>query len=116
MKTRQIILIVVAFLAVIGLVNTNPWSILQMIGIVALMSVVFYFAFRFLQRKRIGSWQDYSRYRKAALKSKKRYKQQKASGLVKKPASPTMLKRRSNVQLTVIDGKKNQKKKNRALH
>ncbi|KAA0549452.1 hypothetical protein FZW96_05965 [Bacillus sp. BGMRC 2118] len=115
MRTQQIVLIVIAFLAVIGLVNTDPWSLLQMIGFIVLISVVFYFVFRFVQKRRNGSWQDYSRYRKAAIQSKKRYKPNKGAGLVKKSASPT-LKRRSTVQLTVIEGKKNQKKKNRALH
>jgi ABC-type bacteriocin/lantibiotic exporter with double-glycine peptidase domain len=116
MKTRQIILITVVGLAILGLLNTSPWDLLKMIGIVAIMAVIFYYAFRFFQRRRNGSWQDYSRYRKAVMQSKKRLKQNKASGVVKKPASPTMIKRKSNVQLTVIDGKKNSKKKNRALH
>jgi hypothetical protein len=116
MKTRQIILIVVVGLAILGLLNTSPWDLLQMIGIIAIMAVIFYYAFRFILRKRNGSWQDYSRYRKAAIRSKKKYKQQKASGVIKKPASPNLIKRKSNVQLTVIDGKKNSKKKNRALH
>jgi hypothetical protein len=116
MRTRQIILISVVGLAILGLLNTSPWDLLQMIGIMVIMAVILYFAFRFLQRKRNGSWQNHSRYRKAALRSKKKYKQQKASGVIKKPASPTMIKRKSNVQLTVIDGKKNSKKKNRALH
>ncbi len=116
-QTRQIIFIVVVGLAAIGLLTTNPLKLLQMIGIVALFAVIFYFVFRYFQRRNgSGMWKDYSRYKKAAVQSKKRFKQQKVSATVKKPASPVAIKRKSNAQLTVIEGKKNIKKKNRALH
>lgn len=104
-------------LAAIGLFNTNPMQLLRMIGIVALFAVIFYFLFRFFQRRNgSGMWKDYSRYKKAVVQSKKRYKQQKFSSMVKKPASPVSMKRKSNAHLTLIEGKKNSKKKNRALH
>jgi hypothetical protein len=116
-QSRQIIFIAVVGLAAIGLLTTNPWQLLKMIGMVVLFAIIFYFVFRFFQRRSGSTWADSSRYRKAAVRSKKRFKhQQKGSAFIKKQSSPTSLKRKSNPHLTVIEGKKNNKKKNRALH
>lgn len=115
-QSRQIIFIALIGLAAIGLITTSPGQLLQMLGMVVVFGVIFYFLFRFLQRRK-GNWKDYSRYKKAVLQSKKRFKkQQKAVGQVKKSSPPSTIKRKSNAQLTVIEGKKNNKKKNRALH
>lgn len=116
-QTRQIIFIVVIGLAMIGLFTTNPLQLLRMIVFVTLFAVIFYFVFRYFQRRNgSGMWKDHSRYKKAVVQSKKRYKSQKTSTLSKKPSSPVGIKRKSNAQLTVIEGRKNSKKKNRALH
>ncbi len=115
-QTRKILLIVVIGLATIGLITSDPLQLIRMIAILALFAIIFHFVFRYFQRRNgAGIWKDYSRYKKAVIQSKKRFKSQKISTLSKKPSSPGSVKRKSNAQLTVIEGRKN-KKKNRALH
>ncbi|MFD1736426.1 SA1362 family protein [Bacillus salitolerans] len=116
-QTGQIILILTIGLAAIGLLTTNPLKLLQMIGIAVLFAFAFYLIFRFLQKRAGGNWKNNSQYRKAVRQSRKRYQSNNVSTLAKKPVSPTTLKRKSsNTHLTVIEGKKNNKKKNRAFH
>nr|WP_272495839.1 SA1362 family protein [Bacillus pinisoli] len=112
MKSRQFIFIALVGLGAIGLLTTSPTQLLKMIGFAVLFAVIIYFVFRWFQRRNGTNWAEYSRYRKAAIQSKKRYKSQQ----IKKPSTPSSFKRKSNSHLTVIEGKKNNKKKNRALH
>lgn len=112
LKSRQFIFIALLGLGAIGLLTTSPTQLLKMIGFAVLFGVIIYFVFRLIQRRNGTNWSDYSRYKKAAIQSKKRYKHQQG----KKSSPPSSFKRKSNSHLTVIEGKKNSKKKNRALH
>ncbi|WP_456278320.1 SA1362 family protein [Bacillus sp. AK128] len=114
-KGRQLIFIAFVSLAAIGLLTTlasDPMQIVRMVGFAVLFGVIIYFAFRYIQRRNGTNWSENSRYRKAAVQSKKRFKNQQG----KKSSTPSSFKRKSNSHLTVIEGKKNNKKKNRALH
>ncbi|MBM7660880.1 hypothetical protein JOC85_001652 [Bacillus mesophilus] len=114
-KTRQIIFISVISLAAVGFLTTlttDPMQLVKMVGFAILFAAIIFFVFRYIQRRNGTNWSDYSRYRKAAIQSKKRFKAQQG----KKPVPPSNFKRKSNSHLTVIEGKKNNKKKNRALH
>jgi uncharacterized ion transporter superfamily protein YfcC len=112
MKSRQLIFIAIVGLAAVGLLTTSPMQLVRMVGFAVLIAVIIFFVFRYIQRRNGNNWSDYSRYRKAAIYSKKRFKNQQG----KKPSPPSSFKRKSNSHLTVIEGKKNNKKKNRALH
>jgi predicted negative regulator of RcsB-dependent stress response len=114
-QTGQVVFIVIIALSIIGLVSTSLWKLLQMIVMMALFGVIIYFGFRFLQRRN-GSWKYSSQYRKAVRQSKKRYPVNKVSSISKKTAFPTSSKRKSSANLTVIEGRKTNKKKNRALY
>ncbi|WP_078597086.1 SA1362 family protein [Evansella clarkii] len=109
-------------LAVLGLavrLFTSPGSLLMQIlvtvGIVAILLFVFR---RFVMPKIMGEQAAYSPQQSAQVhkaNARKKYagaKSQKPDK--KKRVSRPLVKRQSNVKLTVIEGKKN-KKKNRAL-
>ena len=109
-------------LAVLGLgykLFTNPTGLLTSIVIGIVVFSIIFFLF-----KRAGSSPDQRSYNKAVKQSKK-YRHQKGTGIPAKKTNvihylqaqtkqkPKKAKRKSDVHLTVIEGKKG-KKKNRA--
>ncbi|UTX15647.1 SA1362 family protein [Bacillus velezensis] len=104
---------------------TNPGQMISRAITVIIAGIIIYFIVRTVLNRRTG--RDGTAFRKAARQSRLRMKEQKAkhraghrgrvSHLRSVPSSrpkPMILKKKSQTQLTVIEGKKN-KKKNRAL-
>ncbi|AEB24682.1 SA1362 family protein [Bacillus amyloliquefaciens] len=105
---------------------TNPGQMISRAITVIIAGVIIYFIVRSVLNRRAG--RDGTAFKKAAKQSRLRMKEQKAkhraahrgrvSHLRSVPSSnrpkPMILKKKSQTQLTVIEGKKN-KKKNRAL-
>ena len=109
-------------LAVLGLgwrLVTSPGSfIMQILVTVGIVAIVLFLFRRFVMPKIIGDQNGYNPQQGAFTQkaqpgkhpaSMKNHKKEK-----KKKSSRPLMKRQSNVKLTVIEGKKN-KKKNRAL-
>jgi len=113
----------IGILAVIGLVSlllNHPFSLLRTLFSIVIVTAIFVFAFRFFLTRGTdrAKLKDQKAFLKAAKKSKRRLKQRLAtthssSTHSSKPRKKTLHKK-SNVKLTVIEGKKN-KKKNRAM-
>ncbi|MHC8660049.1 SA1362 family protein [Bacillus amyloliquefaciens] len=105
---------------------TNPGQMISRAITVIIAGVIIYFIVRSVLNRRAD--RDGTAFKKAAKQSRLRMKEQKAkhraahrgrvSHLRSVPSSsrpkPMILKKKSQTQLTVIEGKKN-KKKNRAL-
>ncbi|MEN2448738.1 SA1362 family protein, partial [Bacillus sp. JR_15] len=103
-----------------------PGRLFTMLLSVVIIGAVMFFLFRWLMNRRTGT--EGNLYRKAVKQSKRRYQQPKpktksqmknrVTHLRSVPtdhkSKPVLLKKKSQTQLTVIEGKKN-KKKNRAL-
>ncbi|MBL4977128.1 SA1362 family protein [Bacillus halotolerans] len=105
---------------------TNPGEMAKMAITVILAGIIIYFIVKYVMKRNTGS--EGAAFKKAAKQSRRRLKEQKAkhraghkgrvSHLQSVPSAskpkPMILKKKSQTQLTVIEGKKN-KKKNRAL-
>ncbi|QKF34089.1 SA1362 family protein [Bacillus velezensis] len=105
---------------------TNPGQMISRAITVIIAGIIIYFIVRTVLNRRTG--RDGTAFKKAARQSRLRMKEQKAkhraghrgrvSHLRSVPSSsrpkPMILKKKSQTQLTVIEGKKS-KKKNRAL-
>ncbi|MCY8919285.1 SA1362 family protein [Bacillus atrophaeus] len=105
---------------------TNPGEMVKMGITVILAGIIIYFIVRYVMNRSAG--REGASFKKAAKQSRRRFKNQKAkhraghknrvSHLRSVPSDskpkPMILKKKSQTQLTVIEGKKN-KKKNRAL-
>ncbi|MEI5908108.1 SA1362 family protein [Bacillus spongiae] len=111
MPFRSIFLYTVIILAAIGFGSVlidNPLSIIRYAFFVAISVGLFFLIYRvFMKRK--PNFQQQRAYLQAAKFSKKRMKSKSAKSSIRQRP----LRKRSDVKLTVIEGKKN-KKKNRA--
>jgi hypothetical protein len=119
LNARFIIAGAVILLASIGLVSTlmdDPLALLQRILIFAAIAGVIYFVFRKVMMGGKGKDKDQKAFLKAARQSKKRYNKKTAATKVKASAPNPFRKKshrkKSQANLTVIEGKKN--RKNRA--
>ena len=108
-------------LAVLGLgwrLVTSPGSfIMQILVTVGIVAIVLFLFRRFVMPKIIGDQNGYNSQQGAFTQKSqpgKRPASMKNHKKEKKKSSRPLMKRQSNVKLTVIEGKKN-KKKNRAL-
>lgn len=109
-------------LAIVGLgyrIVTDPGAfvnqILVTVGIVTILILVMIrFVIPRIMRNRTTFYQSHNKFQKAARKQHQQPIPFKPKNVRKKRPSRPLVKRQSNVKLTVIEGKKN-KKKNRAL-
>jgi hypothetical protein len=117
MKARNIFVLSLIVLAIIGLGSVligNPLSLLRQIFIMAAAIGIIYFIYRKWISGKPTKNKEQKAFQKAAKQSKKRFKKkvtkstQSANHAKKRP-----IRRKSNANLTVIEGKKN-KKNNRA--
>ncbi|WP_409251326.1 SA1362 family protein [Bacillus sp. SCS-153A] len=119
MNARFIIAGAVILLASIGLVSTlmgDPLALLKRILIFAAIAGVIYLVFRKVMMGGKGKDKDQKAFLKAAKQSKKRYNKKTTAAKAKTSASNPFRKKshrkKSQANLTVIEGKKN--RKNRA--
>lgn len=113
-------------LAVLGLVTQlfyNPWSIMRSVLIIAVVAGIVYVIYNRLTKDKPEK-KEQRAFRKAARQSKKRQKTKTAAATsgkrdnvanfsLAKSANRPKIRKKSEANLTVIEGKKN-KKKNRA--
>ncbi|RIW31089.1 hypothetical protein D3H55_15900 [Bacillus salacetis] len=122
MNARFVIAGAVILLASIGLVSTligDPLALLQRILVYAAIAVIIYFVFRKVMMGGKGKNKDQKAFLKAAKQSKKRYNKKttavKAKTNAPNPFRKKSHRKKSQANLTVIEGKKNRKNgKNRA--
>ncbi|MGD6966997.1 SA1362 family protein [Rossellomorea vietnamensis] len=121
MSARTLIAGAIILFASIGLVSMligDPLALLQRILIFAAIAGIIYFVFRkvMMGGGSSGKNKDQKAFLKAARQSKKRYNHKKTAAPVKASASNPFRKKshrkKSQANLTVIEGKKN--RKNRA--
>jgi hypothetical protein len=107
---------VIFLLAIIGFgtsLFTHPASLLKQLLIGVIVVAAFFFIYRmWIGNKSTGKEQKH--FLKAARRSKRRLKKRHAAGKAKAQIRKKPTRKKSEVQLTVIDGKKG-KKKNRAI-
>jgi hypothetical protein len=122
LKAAQWFVAGIFLLAVVGLGASlvhNPFGLLKTIAVIAVLAAVLAVGVRFLLNRGITrSNQEQKAFLKAARKSKKRLKKRNTNvhavhHAVKFNKRP--LRKKSNVQLTVIEGKKS-KKRNRVVY
>ncbi|MBO8176763.1 MAG: hypothetical protein H0Z31_04805 [Bacillus sp. (in: Bacteria)] len=117
MNVRFVVISVIGLLAIVGLLTTimqEPIQLLKQLVFIAVAIGLFFF-FYHLFWKAQPKRKEQRAFRKAALQSKKRLKKRQQKDQSKRPNSwKKEHRKRSNVHLTVIEGKKG-KKKNRAL-
>lgn len=121
LKARQWIIASIILLALVGLGASlfhDPVIFLKRVAAIAIFAAVLVVGLRLLLRRGMSvSNQEQRAFLKAARKSRKRMKKRNmrvhTHHTVKFQKRP--LRKRSNVQLTVIEGKKG-KKKNRAVY
>ncbi|MGE6629349.1 SA1362 family protein [Bacillus sp. NPDC077027] len=120
------IIIALGVLGFVYILTTNPGRLFTMLLSVVIIGAVMFFLFKWIVNRNSGS--EGNLYRKAVRQSKRRYQhtKPKAKSHVKNrvthlrsvptdhKSKPVLLKKKSQTQLTVIEGKKN-KKKNKAL-
>ncbi|MED1205161.1 SA1362 family protein [Heyndrickxia acidicola] len=112
MRSSKWIVGIVSILAIIGLlssIGTFLKSGLIFILIAAAIYLLYRFAFGNGENKK-----EQQAFLKAARKSRKRLKKRHADGTVRAHLRKKPIRKKSEVQLTVIEGKKG-KKKNRAV-
>jgi hypothetical protein len=121
LNARNIMVFTLIILAIVGLGSWlvgNPLGLLRKILVTAAVIGIIYFIYRrwFSHRRGAGS-NEQRAFLKAAKQSKKRLKKKSTAKTPKTTVSPLSKKRttrkKSNANLTVIEGKKN-KKNNRA--
>ncbi|PKR86045.1 SA1362 family protein [Heyndrickxia camelliae] len=116
MHIRNSLIGVIFLLAIIGfgtLLLTNPASLIKQVILTVLVLAAIFFIYRLWSSKKSNAKEQRS-FIKAARKSKKRLKKRQASGKSPVQARKKPIRKKSDVQLTVIEGKKG-KKKNRAI-
>jgi hypothetical protein len=112
--------VVLGIIGLIGAFTNDPIGFLKSIVVFALVGVAIYFVFRLIVRANPQK-KEQQAFIKAAKKSKKRLQSKTGEPQTKSASFGTlaslkkskMIKKKSPVHLTVIDGKKG-KKKNRA--
>jgi hypothetical protein len=116
MRGRYVVTAVVIALAAIGLITilvTDPFSLVKSILTMGAVAAIIYFVYRRLVGNSPGRNEQRS-FVKAAKRTKKKHKKQHVSHSRLNSAKTTIQKpsrHRSQAQLTVIEGKKNKKKK-----
>jgi hypothetical protein len=121
LKTRQWIIAGIFLLALVGLGSSlfhEPVVFLKRVLIAFIFAAVLLAGMRFLLKRSTNvSNQEQKAFLKAARKSRKRMKKRnmKVHTVHTAKFSKRPLRKKSNVQLTVIEGKKG-KKKNRAVY
>lgn len=113
---RNSLIGIIFLLAVIGfgtLLFTNPASLFKQIMFAVLVIAAVFFIYRIWSGKKSNA-KEQRNFIKAARKSKRRLKKRQASGKPTVQARKKSIRKKSDVQLTVIEGKKG-KKKNRAI-
>jgi hypothetical protein len=121
LKTRQWIIAGIFLLALVGLGSSlfhEPVVFLKRVLIAFIFAAVLLAGMRFLLKRSTNvSNQEQKAFLKAARKSRKRMKKRnmKVHTVHTVKFSKRPLRKKSNVQLTVIEGKKG-KKKNRAVY
>ncbi|QKS70947.1 hypothetical protein FLK61_29945 [Paenalkalicoccus suaedae] len=114
------VVVVILGFALLGIAN-NPWSFITSIFLAIGFIAILYFVFtKFLQPRMMGG-RDQAPYRAAVAAQKQPPTKKKPTSLKakqkerkKNSQSKPIMRRQSDVKLTVIEGKKN-KKKSRAL-
>jgi hypothetical protein len=112
-------IIALGALGLISQLTTNTIGFLKQIAMLAVFAGIFYLIFRLIQGK--ANPKEQRAFRKAVRQSKKRTKERtikpKQNNVANMSSAKSLYKlkarKKSDVQLTVIEGKKN-KKKNRA--
>jgi len=113
---RNSLIGVIFLLAVIGfgtLLFTNPASLFKQVMITVLVIAAVFFIYRLWFSNKSNA-KEKRNFIKAARKSKRRLKKRQATGKSPVQARKKPIRKKSDVQLTVIEGKKG-KKKNRAI-
>jgi membrane protein required for beta-lactamase induction len=112
LRSSKWIVGIVSILAIIGLL-TSIGTFLKNAVILVLIVTAAYLIYRFAFGKR-ESQKEKQAFLKAARRSRKRLKKRQADGAVKAHLRKKPIRKKSEVQLPVIEGKKG-KKKNRAV-
>ncbi|WP_082892586.1 SA1362 family protein [Rossellomorea aquimaris] len=119
MNARIIVVFTLILLAILGLGSwliENPLGLLRQVLVSAAVIGIIYFIYRrWFSQRRAGS-NEQRAFLKAAKQSKKRHKKQptsKAKAQGTSVSKKRSIRKKSNANLTVIEGKKN-KKNNRA--
>ncbi|MBB2482150.1 MULTISPECIES: SA1362 family protein [Heyndrickxia] len=116
MHIRNSLIGVIFLLAVIGFgtkLFINPASLFRQILFSVLVIAAIFFIYRIWIGKKSNA-KEQRNFIKAARKSKRRLKKRQSSGKQTLQARKKPIRKKSDVQLTVIEGKKG-KKKNRAI-
>ncbi|MBS4173436.1 SA1362 family protein [Bacillus sp. FJAT-49736] len=116
MHVRNSIVGVIFLLAVIGfgaLIFTNPASLMKQIIFAGLLILAVSFIYRMWSGKK-SNVKEQRNFIKAARRSKRRLKKRQTLGKSTVQVRNKPIRKKSDVQLTVIEGKKG-KKKNRAI-
>ncbi|MGV3466242.1 MAG: SA1362 family protein [Heyndrickxia sp.] len=116
MHVKNILIGVIFLLAVIGfgaLIFTNPASLFKQVILTVLVIAAVFFIYRFWFSNKSNA-KEQRNFIKAARKSKRRLKKRHAIGKSPVQSRKKPIRKKSDVQLTVIEGKKG-KKKNRAI-
>jgi hypothetical protein len=117
------IIIGLGAIGILSLLFTSPGDFASMLLYTAIGACILFFVLRYFLTRRMGN--DGAAYKKAAKQSAKRFQDKKPKRSAKNRhshlrsipnpnAKPVVIRKKSNTQLTVIEGKKNKKKK-RAL-
>ncbi|WP_335870658.1 SA1362 family protein [Bacillus sp. 2205SS5-2] len=117
MRFRSLLILSVIALAIFGFLFSllnDPMSIVRYGFYLVLSAGIIFIVYRFIMKRRLGSggFKQQKAYLNAAKQSRKRLKS-KSTKPTKSATRQRPLRKRSDVKLTVIEGKKN-KKKNRA--
>jgi hypothetical protein len=112
LRSSKWIVGIVSILAIIGLLSSIGTFLKQGL-ILVLIAVAVYIIYRFAFGNR-ESKKEQQAFLKAARRSRKRLKKRHADGAVRAHLRKKPIRKKSEVQLTVIEGKKG-KKKNRAV-
>ncbi len=120
----SVLLYIIVGLAVIGLVASlikKPGSFLMSIFVmIGIAFVIFMIMRAVLNRKGAGSTDEMKKYKKAVKQSKMKYKKEQTINKKQTTSAPThskaKRKRRHGPHLTVIEGKKDANKDDRASH
>lgn len=117
LMVRNWLIGLVCLLAIIGLGSSliqQPGALLKQVLIAAILICACYFIYRIWSSKRPNA-KDKREFLKAARRSKKRLKNRHATTSTHSQALKKPIRKKSQANLTVIEGKKG-KKKNRAIY
>lgn len=118
LNARNIFVFTLILLAIVGLFTSlfgNPLGLVKQLLVTAAVIGIIYFIYRrWFSGRRAGNSNEQRAFLKAAKQSKKRHKRKSSSRpQVSNAQKKRSIRKKSNANLTVIEGKKN-KKNNRA--